>query len=140
MSLRSRRHKTGICGRDLQLRTNMRCDAGIAQLDMLTTVFHKEEFYFMNPLLVNFFKAVVQTFLPSFLPTEAVATLSPDRIAQPKQPHVLRTNPNRGPMPAENTVTTRAVSIKRKKRENHIGRWLEQNDPMASDPIEVSTG
>jgi hypothetical protein len=103
----------------------------------MTAVLYDGELCFMNIFQGKFFTAAAQTFFPSFLPAKAVPTSPDDPTTQPKQTHVLRTNPNRVPMPTDRTVTATAGSIKKGHRENHIGLWLDKNDPMASDPIEV---
>lgn len=91
----------------------------------------------MNFLSGGIIQAAAKALLPSFLPAKAAATTLHDPSPNPEQTHVLRTNPNRGPMPTDSTVTAAAGSRTKAKRENHISRWLDKNDHMSSDPIEV---
>jgi hypothetical protein len=40
-------------------------------------------------------------------------------------------------MPADRTLVAAASLATGKKKETHIGSWLDKNDLIASDPIEV---
>lgn len=98
----------------------------------------------MNFFSSELLQAAFQTFCPSFVPVKALRTSHDHPTTYHKQTHVLRTNPNRVPMPTERAATTTtttttaaAVFVGKKQRENRIGRWLDKNDHMASDPIEV---
>jgi hypothetical protein len=93
----------------------------------------------MNFFSSELLQAAFQTFCPSFVPVKALRTSHDHPTTYHKQTHVLRTNPNRVPMPTERAATTTAaaVSVGKKQRENRIDRWLDKNDHMASDPIEV---
>jgi hypothetical protein len=96
-----------------------------------------DELFFMNFFAAGLLQAAAQAFRSSFLPAKTVTTTAHDPTTNPQQPHVLRTKPDRGSMPAERTATTTASVVAKKKRENHIGRWLDKHDHMASGPIEV---
>jgi hypothetical protein len=96
-----------------------------------------DELCFMNFLPVEIFQAAVQTLFPSFLLVKAVVASPDDPATQTKQTHVLRTNPKRVPMPTEGPATATTVFVQKQQRDNHIGPWLDRNDHMASDPIEV---
>jgi hypothetical protein len=91
----------------------------------------------MNPFQGNLFAATAQILLPSVLPIKAVKTSADDPTAQHRQTHVLRTKPTRVPMPTERTAATTAVSGRPIKKKTRISSWLDNNDPMPADPIDV---
>ena len=122
---------------DLQLRTNLICRKSITSCDELTTVLRVYELCFMNPFQGNVFTAAAQILLPSVLPVKAVKTSADDPTAQHRQTHVLRTKPTRVPMPTERTATATAVSSRPVKKKTRIGSWLDNNDHMPADPIDV---
>jgi hypothetical protein len=91
----------------------------------------------MNPFQGNLFAAAAQILLPSVLSVNAVTTSTDDPTTQHRQTHVLRTKPTRVPMPTERTATTTAVSSGPVKKKTRIGSWLDNNDHMPADPIDV---
>ena len=101
------------------------------------TVLRVYELCFMNPFQGNLLAAAAQNFLPSVLPVNAVTTSAGDPTTQHRQTHVLRTKPTRVPMPTERTAATTAVSGRPIKKKTRVSSWLETNDPMPADPIDV---
>jgi hypothetical protein len=91
----------------------------------------------MNPFQGSFLAAAAQIFLPSVLPVNAVTTSADDPTTQHRQIHVLRTKPTRVPMPTERTATTTAVSGGPIKKKTRVSSWLDHNDHMPADPIDV---
>src|SRR5277367_4049227 len=91
----------------------------------------------MNPFQGNLLAAAAQIFLPSVLPVNAVTTSAGDPTTQHRQTHVLRTKPTRVPMPTERTAATTAVSGRPIKKKNRVSSWLDNNDPMPTDLIDV---
>jgi hypothetical protein len=88
----------------------------------------------MNPFQGNLFAASAQILSPSVLPVNSVAD---DPTTQHRQTHVLRTKPTGVPMPTERTAATTAVSGRPIKKKTRVGSWLDNNDPMPADPIDV---
>src|SRR4051794_1241884 len=91
----------------------------------------------MNPFQSNLLAAAAQIFLPSVLPVKAVTTSADDPTTQHRLTHVPRTKPTRVPMPTERTATTTAVSGRPIEKKTLIGSWLDNNDHMQADPIDV---
>src|SRR4051794_40011015 len=88
----------------------------------------------MNPFQGNLLAAAAQIFLPS---VKAVTTSADDPTTQHRQTHVPRTKSTRVPMPTERTATTTAVSGRPIEKKTCIGAWLDNNDHMPADPIDV---
>jgi hypothetical protein len=101
------------------------------------TVLRVYELCFMNPFQGNLFATTAQILLSSVLPIKAVKTSVDDPTAQHRQTHVLRTQPARVPMPTERIATTAAVSSRPVKKKTRVGSWLDNNDHMPADPIDV---
>ena len=91
----------------------------------------------MNSFQGDLLAATTQTFLPSVLPVKVVTTSVDDPTTQHRQTHVLRTKPTGGPMPTERTVTTTAVSGRPVQKKTRVSSWLDNNDHMPADPIDV---
>jgi hypothetical protein len=91
----------------------------------------------MNPFQGNLLAAAAQILLPSVLPVNVVSTSAGDPTTAHRQTHVLRTKPTRVPMPTERTATTTAVSGRPVKKKTRVSSWLDDNDHMSADPIDV---
>jgi len=123
--------------RDLQLRIDLMCRKVNYLGTSWTTVLRVYELCFMNPFQGNLLTAAAQIFLPSVLPVNAVTTSAGDPTSQHRQIHVLRTKPTRVPMPTERTAATTAVSGGPIKKKTRVSSWVDINDPMPANPIDV---
>lgn len=97
---------------------------------------------------MNLLQSVLQAVLPSAPTAETfqVQTFPNQFATDPKQIHVLHTNPRRLSVPNDRPATRRTTSSSgspagpsptSRKRRNAAAVFLDKHDHMASDPIEV---
>ncbi len=127
------------CRKGLGVFSSPNADLTCSELGRLSQ--HREAVHHAKEsCLMSLFHNLFQSLLPSSLsPETTIASVHQNSPAtNPKQTHVLRTNPRRGSVPnSQPARKTSEASVTPKKKKNAAAVFIDRYDHMANDPIQV---